>query len=225
MPGGNTRSWTHFDPYPLVFSRAEGAYLWDADGNPSTTDDLYMRWVAVLSGGDELVGVDGDAAGGRIVSSNSYALQAQCREAGAEAHYLGIARDTPESLAEVLQAGLHADVIVSSAGVSVGDRDYVRPVLEYAAGAWMPAACKTAIDHLDQAQRLGHASSPDARGTPGRRCWSVRPACHRWQFARRCTPAFEAKAEKVITRMRKADVSRSTSETAWSAPASVFATR
>uniref|UniRef100_A0A1I8JA46 RNase H domain-containing protein n=1 Tax=Macrostomum lignano TaxID=282301 RepID=A0A1I8JA46_9PLAT len=32
---------------------------------------------------------------------------------------------------------------------------YVRPVLEYAAGAWMPTACRTAIDHLDRAQRLG----------------------------------------------------------------------
>ena len=41
---------------------------------------------------------DGDPAGGRIVSSNSYSLAAQCREAGAEPIYLGIARDTPEEL-------------------------------------------------------------------------------------------------------------------------------
>lgn len=86
--------------------------------------------VALLSGGDELVEVDGDPAGGRIVSSNSHALAAQCREAGAEPFYLGIARDTPEDLEAVLRRGLGADVLVSSAGVSVGDRDYVRPVLE-----------------------------------------------------------------------------------------------
>jgi molybdopterin molybdotransferase len=86
--------------------------------------------VAILSGGDELIEPDGDPRGGRIVSSNSYSLAAQCREAGAEPVYLGIARDTPEDLERRLRAGLGAHVLVSSAGVSVGDRDYVRPVLE-----------------------------------------------------------------------------------------------
>jgi molybdopterin molybdotransferase len=86
--------------------------------------------VAILSGGDELVEPDGDPGGGRIVSSNSWTLAALCREVGAEPTYLGIARDTPEALEALLRAGLGADVVVSSAGVSVGDRDYVRPVLE-----------------------------------------------------------------------------------------------
>lgn len=86
--------------------------------------------VAILSGGDELIEPDGDPAGGRIVASNSYSIAAQCREAGAEPTYLGIARDTPDDLERLLRAGLWADVLVSSAGVSVGDRDYVRPVLE-----------------------------------------------------------------------------------------------
>ncbi len=85
--------------------------------------------VAILSGGDELVEPDGDVAGGRIVSSNSYTLAAQCREVGADPVYLGIARDTPEDLEARFRAGLRADVIVSSAGVSVGDRDHVRDVL------------------------------------------------------------------------------------------------
>ncbi len=86
--------------------------------------------VAILSGGDELVEPDGDPSGGRIVSSNSYSLAAQCRELGAEPVYLGIARDTPEDLERHFHAGLRADLLVSSAGVSVGDRDYVRGVLE-----------------------------------------------------------------------------------------------
>jgi len=86
--------------------------------------------VAILSGGDELIEPDGDPAGGRIVASNAYSLAALCRAAGAEPVSLGIARDTPEALEEKLRAGLGADVLVSSAGVSVGDRDYVRPVLE-----------------------------------------------------------------------------------------------
>ncbi|HEY8494485.1 MAG TPA: gephyrin-like molybdotransferase Glp [Myxococcota bacterium] len=86
--------------------------------------------VTILSGGDELIEPDGDPRDGRIVSSNSYSLAAQCRELGAEPVYLGIARDTPEELERRLRAGLTAHVLVSSAGVSVGDRDYVRPVLE-----------------------------------------------------------------------------------------------
>ena len=86
--------------------------------------------VAILSGGDELVEPDGDVAGGRIVSSNSYTLAAQCLEIGAEPAYLGIASDTPEDIEAHLRGGLRADVVVSSAGVSVGDRDYVRDVLQ-----------------------------------------------------------------------------------------------
>lgn len=86
--------------------------------------------VALLSGGDELVEPDGDVGGGRIVSSNSYTLAAQTRAAGGDPVYLGIARDTPQSIEARLRAGLHADVIVSSAGVSVGDHDHVRGVLE-----------------------------------------------------------------------------------------------
>jgi molybdopterin molybdotransferase len=91
---------------------------------------VYQRpRVAILSGGDELVEPDGDVSGGRIVSSNSYTLAAQCRELGAEPVYLGIARDTPEDLLQRFRGGLRADAIVSSAGVSVGDRDHVRDVL------------------------------------------------------------------------------------------------
>jgi molybdopterin molybdotransferase len=86
--------------------------------------------VAILSGGDELVEPDEDTSGGRIVASNSHSIAAQCREVGAEPIYLGIARDTPDDIERRLRAGLRADVIVSSAGVSVGDRDYVRGVLE-----------------------------------------------------------------------------------------------
>ena len=86
--------------------------------------------VAILSGGDELVEPDGDISGGRIVSSNSYTLAAQCLEAGADPIYLGIARDHPDEIEARLRSGLRADCVVSSAGVSVGDRDYVRSVLE-----------------------------------------------------------------------------------------------
>ena len=86
--------------------------------------------VAILSGGDELVEVDGDIDGGRIVASNSYALVAACKLLGAEPLYLGISKDRPESVENQFRAALGSDCIVSSAGVSVGDHDHVRPVLE-----------------------------------------------------------------------------------------------
>ncbi len=86
--------------------------------------------VAVLSGGDELVEPHEAPTHGRIVSSNAYTIAAQCREAGAIPTNLGIARDTPGDLERLLRAGLGADVLVSSAGVSVGDHDHVRPTLE-----------------------------------------------------------------------------------------------
>lgn len=86
--------------------------------------------VAILSGGDELVEPDRDVAGGRIVASNSWAIAAMCREVGADPVYVGIAGDTPGALEERLRGALFADVFVSSAGVSVGDHDHVRPVLE-----------------------------------------------------------------------------------------------
>jgi len=86
--------------------------------------------VALLSTGDELVEPDRSVDGGRIVSSNSYSLAAQCRAVGADPIYLGIARDTPEDVERRFRAGLGADVLVSSAGVSVGDYDFVRDVLE-----------------------------------------------------------------------------------------------
>lgn len=85
--------------------------------------------VAILSSGDELVEPDGEIEGGRIVSSNSYTISAQCREVGAEPIYLGIARDRPEDLEAHLRAALAADCIVTSAGVSVGDHDHVKGVL------------------------------------------------------------------------------------------------
>jgi len=85
--------------------------------------------VAVLSTGDELVELGEAAGAGKIVNSNSYALAAAIVEAGGEPVLLGIARDEREDLKAKLSEGLAADVLVTSAGVSAGDRDLVRDVL------------------------------------------------------------------------------------------------
>lgn len=86
--------------------------------------------VAILSTGDELQELDELRFEGGVINSNSWALAAAIREIGAEPLMLGIARDNLESLREKLSDGLQADVLITSAGVSAGDRDYVREVLE-----------------------------------------------------------------------------------------------
>ena len=89
--------------------------------------------VAVLTSGDELVEVEryGEVrAGRRIVSSNTYALAAQLAETGVEARILGIARDTPESLREHLERARGCDAVVTTAGISVGEHDHVRRVMD-----------------------------------------------------------------------------------------------
>jgi molybdopterin molybdotransferase len=86
--------------------------------------------VAILSTGDELV-EPGDAPGpGQIRDSNALAVAAAVLDAGGVPVRLGIARDEPLTLRALLERGLEADVLVTTAGVSVGDRDLVRRVLE-----------------------------------------------------------------------------------------------
>ncbi|HEX2723999.1 MAG TPA: gephyrin-like molybdotransferase Glp, partial [Gemmatimonadaceae bacterium] len=85
--------------------------------------------VALISSGDELVELRDfrpELAGAKIVSSNSMTLASLVRDAGGEADDLGIARDAPSSLAEKLSAARGADLMITSAGISVGDHDHVR---------------------------------------------------------------------------------------------------
>jgi molybdopterin molybdotransferase len=91
---------------------------------------VYQRpLVAILCTGEELVDVDESLNDAKIVSSNSYTLAAQVKDCGAIPIQLGIAKDRKEEIEQKLSQGLRADVLVSSAGVSVGDYDYVRDVL------------------------------------------------------------------------------------------------
>lgn len=88
--------------------------------------------VAVLASGDELVPVeefDRVRAGDRIVSSNSYSIEAAIVEAGGVAVTLGTIRDDPDALRDAL-SGLDCDLLVTTGGVSVGAFDYTRQVLK-----------------------------------------------------------------------------------------------
>jgi len=85
--------------------------------------------VAILSTGDELVAPGEPLAPGLIHDTNGVALAAAIRQLGAEPVSLGIARDDRASLRALLAVGLEADALVTTAGVSMGDRDLVREVL------------------------------------------------------------------------------------------------
>jgi molybdopterin molybdotransferase len=85
--------------------------------------------VAILSTGDELVEVGEHVVPGKVVDSNGVSLAAMAKECGASVQLLGIARDTVASHIEKMTAGLQADIFITSAGVSVGERDLVRQVL------------------------------------------------------------------------------------------------
>ena len=96
--------------------------------------DVHRRPVVAIAGsGDELVDLDRFdevIAGKKIVGSNRYTLDALVRQAGGVPMHLGNAADTPESLRAVLERSRGCDLLVTSAGASVGEFDYTRQVLE-----------------------------------------------------------------------------------------------
>jgi molybdopterin molybdotransferase len=84
----------------------------------------------VLSTGDEVVEPGQPLRPGQIYDSNAWSVSALVLAAGGVAKRLGIARDTVEALTARLREGLDADMLVTSAGVSRGDYDVVKDVLQ-----------------------------------------------------------------------------------------------
>ena len=86
--------------------------------------------VAILSTGDELVEADQPVKPGQVVNTNAYVLAAAVAEAGAIAAPLPIARDTHDDIRAAFVEAARADAILSTGGVSVGDFDYVKQVMD-----------------------------------------------------------------------------------------------
>jgi molybdopterin molybdotransferase len=88
--------------------------------------------VALIATGDELVEVETAPGPGQLVDSSAHALVSLVEEAGGTAHKVGIARDDLSALADLIAAALGYDVVITTGGVSVGDRDHVRAALAQA---------------------------------------------------------------------------------------------
>ena len=93
--------------------------------------DIYRRpRVAIVATGDELVDIDQVPTGAQVVNSSAYALAAAISEAGAEPVILKVARDRAEEVKNRLMEALAFDVVLSTGGVSVGQFDHVKQVLD-----------------------------------------------------------------------------------------------
>jgi molybdopterin molybdotransferase len=104
--------------------------------------------VGVLSTGSELVDEARPLRPGEIRDANRSMLLGLLRESGCEAVDLGIVRDEPDALRAAFRRGVEqCDAVVTSGGVSVGDFDYVKVVLDELSGGsmhWMQVAIKPA---------------------------------------------------------------------------------
>ena len=88
--------------------------------------------IVILSTGDELLPVEKPLQPGKIHDSNAYTLSALIYRDGGEAVYLGIVPDREHAVRDILEQAVssNADLIISSAGVSVGAFDFVRSVVQ-----------------------------------------------------------------------------------------------
>ena len=102
--------------------------------------------VGVLSTGDELADSAGRLRWGQIRDTNRHTLLGLVAEAGFEGVDLGIVRDHPDDIERAFRSGVaNCDAVLSSGGVSMGDFDYVKVVLDRIGDMrWMQIAIKPA---------------------------------------------------------------------------------
>ncbi|HWO72689.1 MAG TPA: gephyrin-like molybdotransferase Glp [Dehalococcoidia bacterium] len=131
-------------------------------GSPTVTV-VRRPVVAIVSTGDELLELGEPPQPGKIYDSNGYSVEALVREAGGVPRRLGIARDTVEDLtAKIHEALRDSDLVITSAGVSRGDYDVVKDVLEREGevGFW------TVRMRPGKPLAFGHFTAPDGRRVP-----------------------------------------------------------
>jgi molybdopterin molybdotransferase len=140
-----------------------------ASSGVATVQVFRRPRVAIISSGNELVDIDDFdevLASRRIISSNSYTLEALTRVAGGVPVDLGIAADTRASLRKKLEQAGDSDLILTSAGVSVGDLDHTRDVFAALGGKlrfWrvkMRPGAPLAFGMLNDVPWLGLSGNP-----------------------------------------------------------------
>jgi len=107
-------------------------------GMPSV--DVHGRpTIAILSSGDELADLterEAILSGRKIASSNNYTMSAMARMAGAEVLDLGIVKDDLDETRKRLADARGSHLLVTSGGMSVGEHDHLRRILEGRGTAW-----------------------------------------------------------------------------------------
>jgi len=86
--------------------------------------------VAILSTGNELIEADQPIRPGQVVNSNAYTLAAAVTEAGGVPIPLSIVRDKPDEIRAAFADAARADAFLSTGGVSVGEFEYVKAVMD-----------------------------------------------------------------------------------------------
>jgi molybdopterin molybdotransferase len=109
--------------------RAENLALLAAQGFSEVEVGGLLR-AAIISTGDELVPPGKPIQPGQLYESNSVLLRVLAAGSGAEVELVRSVPDHAEELRAALSDGLKHDVLIISGGVSVGDRDLVRPLLQ-----------------------------------------------------------------------------------------------
>ena len=113
---------TRIRPYEVALLGAQGF---------ATVAVIRKPRIVHISTGDELVGIAQPLGPGQIRNSNGPAISGALRRWGVPSRDLGICRDSPRELKGILARALRkADLLLISGGVSVGDFDYTRGVLE-----------------------------------------------------------------------------------------------
>jgi molybdopterin molybdotransferase len=153
--------------------------------------------VALLATGDELVELSETPGPQQIRNSNSYSLAAQVEAAGGEAMRLPVAPDEPRKLNTLLHAGLAADMLLVSGGVSAGKFDLVEPALKnlgaefFFTGALIQPGRPVVFGELRFAGGGNGSSKSRAAGDPG--------TLDRFQVPRPAIPFFGLPGNPVST--------------------------
>ncbi len=167
----------------------EAALLW-AQGLETVTVPRRPR-VAILSTGDELCDLS-DPRPDRLIDTNSLMLEAAVLRTGGLPTRLGIAPDRLEAVEALLRKALGYDLVLTSAGVSVGERDFVREAtarLGVQSEFWRVAlkpGKPLAVGRRDQTVFIGLPGNPTSSLVTFE--LFVRPALLRWLGHRELAP-------------------------------------